>query len=656
MKKGALVSGIILFLVSVILVKHALAALSDSSSGTIDVFVEWPPYNISLSSPQNTTYDNTAKTYPFLIDINNTSNFTASAWWYTLTDIRHDNITYENISFSPNVTINASRWTNKLVVYANDTDNRLFTKTIYFEVNQSNTSPVFGNMTSQLFACESSEFNYEINATDPDEDNLTLSVSPSNLFNLEQMYFYGETEISTNLYFGSPTGNTPNKTHIGNHSRTLTVRDDLLTTDSKSINITVIEINNPPEFTPVGVQTVWLNSTNNNTFYNQVEVTDIEDGNQYSGNLTFNITFISGTALFDINQSGVMNFTPNSSHIGNYNIQVCATDLGIDSIHPNISLCSQNGLNQSNCSTFQLTITDENQNVSFLSYYPTSLNFIVSGTATTLFNISTYDADGTIPDARWYVDSVLKEYDSGDLIETFSHSFGCGVSGLHYVEVNITDGISVSSLKWNVTVQNVACSSSNTDPPGGGGGGGGTPLCTPKWGCYDWNVCQNAESSFRVSAISELDYQNIKINCTKKSFSQDNCGFQLRTCYDSNLCNRTVNKPSELQDCQFSENPSCVDGIKNCHDDECEVLVDCGGPCPACPSCTDNTQNQGEAGIDCGGPCPWSCPAEYPYRSNLTIIFTLLVILLLLLVIIFIKIAQIVKIRKEIKREFGLKK
>lgn len=25
------------------------------------------------------------------------------------------------------------------------------------------------------------------------------------------------------------------------------------------------------------------------------------------------------------------------------------------------------------------------------------------------------------------------------------------------------------------------------------------------------------------------------------------------------------------------------------------------------PSCTDNTQNQGEAGIDCGGPCPYLC-------------------------------------------------
>jgi len=50
--------------------------------------------------------------------------------------------------------------------------------------------------------------------------------------------------------------------------------------------------------------------------------------------------------------------------------------------------------------------------------------------------------------------------------------------------------------------------------------------------------------------------------------------------------------------------PSCFDGIKNCHDGDCEEGIDCGGPCKACPSCSDGIQNQGETGVDCGGPCP----------------------------------------------------
>ncbi len=44
---------------------------------------------------------------------------------------------------------------------------------------------------------------------------------------------------------------------------------------------------------------------------------------------------------------------------------------------------------------------------------------------------------------------------------------------------------------------------------------------------------------------------------------------------------------------------TCTDGIQN----QGEAGIDCGGPCPACPSCNDGIQNQGETGVDCGGPC-----------------------------------------------------
>jgi hypothetical protein len=54
--------------------------------------------------------------------------------------------------------------------------------------------------------------------------------------------------------------------------------------------------------------------------------------------------------------------------------------------------------------------------------------------------------------------------------------------------------------------------------------------------------------------------------------------------------------------------PTCNDGIKNCHIMPngvtlCETGIDCGGPCEPCPSCNDEIQNQGETDIDCGGPC-----------------------------------------------------
>ena len=52
--------------------------------------------------------------------------------------------------------------------------------------------------------------------------------------------------------------------------------------------------------------------------------------------------------------------------------------------------------------------------------------------------------------------------------------------------------------------------------------------------------------------------------------------------------------------------PSCSDGILN----QDETKADCGGTiCPACPTCTDGIQNQGERHIDCGGPCN-ACPPD----------------------------------------------
>ena len=49
----------------------------------------------------------------------------------------------------------------------------------------------------------------------------------------------------------------------------------------------------------------------------------------------------------------------------------------------------------------------------------------------------------------------------------------------------------------------------------------------------------------------------------------------------------------------IAESGTCDDDLQN----QGESGVDCGGPCPACPSCEDGIQNQGETEIDCGGPC-----------------------------------------------------
>lgn len=102
--------------------------------------------------------------------------------------------------------------------------------------------------------------------------------------------------------------------------------------DSKQTNITIIEINSAPIIKDIGVQTVWTRGENS-IFYKQVNVTDKEDGNQNSGNLTFNITIINSTGntvnLFNISSFGVINYTGNVNQTGVYNISICVIDNGL---------------------------------------------------------------------------------------------------------------------------------------------------------------------------------------------------------------------------------------------------------------------------------------------------------------------------------------
>lgn len=69
--------------------------------------------------------------------------------------------------------------------------------------------------------------------------------------------------------------------------------------------------------------------------------------------------------------------------------------------------------------------------------------------------------------------------------------------------------------------------------------------CVPQWDCTDWSEC-----------IPE--------------------GKQYRDCSNTNNCYLTYNKPAEEQDCIYI--PTCEDNIQN----QDEVDVDCGGPCPSC--------------------------------------------------------------------------
>ncbi len=539
-----------------------------------------------------------------------------------------------------------------------------------------NAPPEILNVDEEIHVCENTRLSYFFNTTDPDKvvdglRNLIVNVDIS-----DKAPFYITSNILDDYTVESEifSFNVLGKTHIeqkrdGNNAwavypETITANDGFLS-DAVNTEIVIIEVNNPPSF-DIGAQTIDLYTKGEGMvfYYNlgafliaQGEETLLED-------LEFNLEFLDGvTGFFDINEEGIINFTGDETYIlpgenfTTYHLNLSVQDTELlslrDNIHQNISLCYDYGLSEDAqlwAQDFYLTITKENRAPEITSYYP-NLSLNALGTDVLYFNITAQDPDYTPLDVYWYVDSVEKAHISNfnrtDLSE-FEYSFGCDVFGNHVVEVVVTDGLLNNSLKWNISLEEVSCPISLPGAPSVGGGSGGF-FCEEKWGCEEWNQCENILKGIVSDEITK-DYELlIKEKCELFNYVGNSCGFQKRNCSDANRCRTEGSKPGIIRECYYTENPECSDGIKNCHNGACEVLIDCGGPCVPCLTCSDGIQNQGEEKIDCGGPCK-PC-IELPFTEKLfksIISFSLILFLGIIIILIYKQIKKY-KVFKEIE-------
>jgi hypothetical protein len=623
-------------------------------TSAISIFVE-REITIILTDPRNTTYNFNIGSTPYTIPLKvySPNSRSIEKWWYKLEDLRHGETVYEKVIFNPNTTFNAVRWSNKLTVFVNDSTGIVNNASVVFFVSVPNSPPHMEGLPYQLYVCEGNSLSSVFSALDVDEDALSMDINPKNPFFVYPFSFAeGGTE-----HLAFITSSTIGKGSIGFYSEAITVSDGEYT-DTNFTNITAIEINNPPSLQQIGVQTVWSRGDNVNLSI-QTTATDLEDGNQSVGNLTFTLSFFNEAPFFSINNSGAINWTGDEAHVGVHNLGVCVYDTGISNISPNISLCNNNGLSAAACKNFSLTVTNENRAPYFVSYSPSTLNISTITGETLSFNVLTRDPDGTVPDIYWHLDDILmRNFTSGNLSDSLSYAFSCNQTGSHIIKVTATDGLINASVSWAINVVGVGCAAT---PSGGGSGGSGSggggyattnESCKEHWLCLDWNTCQNLKVSFAFANITSKDREDILKLCSILSLDSEKCGFQIRSCSDFNKCKTNYSQPLEIQSCYYSEKPSCFDGIKNCHDGRCEILTDCGGPCNFCPTCSDKIKNQGEEGIDCGGPCPNKCIPESEGMRIFKVDYTLLIITLLILIIvliIIIKVIQIIKLRKEVR-------
>jgi len=497
----------------------------------------------------------------------------------------------------------------------------------------ANSAPRIEELDEEIILCESTALSLIFNATDIDGDILTTGISPSGPFFAKPISSdIPITQIE--IFSGNLTKEQANKVY----EKTIFISDGIFV-DSKEITFTVLETNNPPKIENPGVQTISLEDST--TQYKKVLAIDIESGNQDSGNITFNITSPLGLNL-TIDEFGTIVFSAESSSIGSHEIEVCAIDSGVENIDQKIGFCGQ-GLPASTCKTFSLLVVETNTAPTISFSNSSNPDPTVIGTDATTFEVFKFDPEEVIPDALWYVDNILKEIDSGNVKDKFTYSFGCGVGGKHTIKVKVTDGLLSDTVSWNLDIVEVACPEGLASSEKIGG-----LFCEEKWGCYDWGICQNAASSLESGVLPNTDYQQIQQQCSENNWPEEVCGLQVRSCSDTNDCMAQNEKPLEISACYFSFQPSCSDNLQNCHEDECEFLADCGGPCEPCSACSDGIKNHGEEEVDCGGPCFEQCPGKILSSSEKRVKQIIILVVLLLLIVVVVQSTRLVLSRNKL--------
>lgn len=563
-------------------------------------------------SPQPITYLTQS------IDLNVSADTAISDWRFTLQRLNgtcSGQIIYDRAGFLPNITISGVRNSNLLTVFAQSTLGELENASVVFYISVPNQAPKI-QIQENILLCEGKEYSSFFSVIDENLDCIAAGINqspPFYVFVHQQNLNLTQIELFSGIL---------KKSDVGIHQPEISASDGE-SVDIRVMNVSIFPINNAPVLVALPLKTFETYHNLNSSFYAEIQANDLEDGNSSSGNLSFNSTFTIGRTLFTVNESlGIINFSYNISDIGAYKARICVQDLGLNS-SSSTQYCNESGERKASCFNWEFVVTYVNRrpNITFYGNSKTGTNLSLELTVGELvvFNLSAFDPDGNTPSLEWYFDnefrrSNLSNYDEFFFIPTLEEV------GEHKLFGVATDFLLNDSIVWNITIVG---SVSPLVSGGGGGGSGAKGKCLEKWGCSEWSACQH-----------DNEIEVIKNTCTLFNISEENCGIQLRRCVDIGGCNSSTKKPKELQMCYFTLHPSCNDGILNCHDGGCELLVDCGGPCDRCPTCSDGKMNQFESGVDCGGVCP-AC-LEVPFfdiRKRLGITVNLFIFLAVLLIL-----------------------
>jgi len=542
------------------------------------------------------------------------------------TELDEDTVTYscnDTTYFTVDPTTGFAEWTptnddvglHWFTCYATDSYGTRGSQEFYIYVNNTNDEPILDlipnfTVSNNKELYEDTEFEYDVNATDPDGDDITY---------LDNTPLFVINEETGEIIF------TPQASQVGNYTVKITADDGICSgVTDQLVLFEILPVNDVPQFVdPI----ISFSVTNESTLCVDVNVTDEEDGDNTVENLNF--TFTDDTDFFDINSTGGFCFTPNGSQAGeSYIINISVTDTGI----PDYGI---GNATNSSLVTLYITAPPWNDFAPVIDSYSPDLYY--EKAKVEMPNCLNFSLTAHDPDKPEEINLTIYWYVDGKLVKTTGSPPGLAVDSYEKcgwpcpyvtnITAVVTDGYYETPLEWTINVIRPCelVKGSGGESPGGGRG---RYYCKPVWVCTDWSTCM----------INDL---------------------QLRVCKDLKECSTTTDKPPEVRSCIFTPIPTCFDGIKN----QDEILADCGGVCKPCPTCSDGICNQGELCsvcdvdpnrcprdlkgnimVDCGGPCPL-CPKIVAVlqpktttwkTTAITIIKISLIILLILLILLII--------------------
>lgn len=296
------------------------------------------------------------------------------------------------------------------------------------------------------------------------------------------------------------------------------------------------------------------------------------DGDNAVQNLTYNVSFSNGT-LFALNSStGVFNFTPSNSQLGNHTLNFTVEDG---------SNCSSYEASQ----IFDLFINRTGNRPPVLVKNLSGVT-MTEGEMVSAFFLSAHftDPDGdtltyTVSSQSFFAITILSSS------EVVINATTCGKSAQVIFTAqdpsNETADSNLVTISCTSTASAAVSSSEST----------GQRKCVPNVQCYDFTGCSKDGRKTKRCLDENGCGDDVYITVICKAPQQEECleswscsewGLCLlnnrhyRTCSDSSNCKSSKARPVEEEPCRFI--PSCFDGLKNGD----EQGIDCGGSCKAC--------------------------------------------------------------------------